>query len=106
MNGMVLFVFDLHLFCLLVVTATWDSLVGNQLPGSTGLPVQEMKTLNMFYVEQNAGDIMWVPAGLFHAVRNMTNTVALSYNILLPDCFLNPDGPGLPHLKHPGTVFR
>lgn len=87
------------------MTATYASIIGNQqaLPGCNNLPVQEMKDLNMFYVEQNAGDIMWIPAGLVHGVRNMTNTVALSFNILLADSFLDPEGRGLVDLTSPGN---
>jgi hypothetical protein len=91
------------LFFSFLVQATFKGLLGVQtLPSATTLPVQEMKALNMMYVEQNAGDIMWIPAGLFHGVRNMTNTVALTYNILIPERFLHPDYPGITHLKFSG----
>lgn len=91
------------LFFSYLVQATWKELLGAQtLPNGTNLPVQEMKALNMMYIEQNAGDIMWIPAGLFHAVRNMTNTIALTYNILTAERFLHPEYPGLAHLKFPG----
>lgn len=83
---------------------TFKGLLGTSqtLPSATSLPVQDLKALNMMYVEQNAGDIMWVPAGLFHGVRNMTNTIALTYNILIPERFLHPEYPGITHLKSPG----
>jgi dTDP-4-dehydrorhamnose 3,5-epimerase-like enzyme len=86
------------------------AIIGNPAFGSEALPnanainnvAEEMKNLNMFYVEQNAGDIMWVPAGLFHGVRNMTNTIALTFNLLLPQLFLQPDSRGLAELKFAG----
>lgn len=85
------------------VTTSWNALLGNQtLPSATGLPVQEMKNLNMSYIEQKPGDIMFVPGGLSHSVRNMTNTVALSYAILTPDAFLHPERPGIGHMKFKG----
>lgn len=92
-------------FSVSLVTKNYEDLFANGpgLPSCSNLPVQEMKKLNMFYIEQNAGDIMWIPAGVFHGVRNMTNTLALSYNILLADSFLDPEGPGLAHLTYPGT---
>ncbi len=87
-----------------------NAILGNPASGSEALPnataipalAAEMRNLNMFYVEQNAGDIMWVPAGLFHGVRNMTNTVALTYNLLLPQLFLQPNSRGLAELKFAG----
>jgi hypothetical protein len=87
-------------------TATWNSLLGNQtlLPSATAIPVQGMKDLNMFYIEQNPGDIMFVPGGLYHSVRNMTNTVALSYSILTPEAFLHPERPGIGHMKFKGEI--
>jgi hypothetical protein len=88
-------------------TTSWKALAGNKsLPSATNLPVPEMTNLNMFYIEQNPGDIMWVPAGLFHSVRNMTNTVALTYAILTPDAFLHPDRPGIGHMKFKGKIQR
>ncbi len=94
--------------CSLILSAetVWQKAAGNSLPGASSLPHQEMKSLNMYYVEQNAGDIMWVPPGIFHAVRNMTNTVALGYNILLPSSFLSRSSPGLADLKFPGKCHK
>jgi hypothetical protein len=46
----------------------------------------------MFWVEQTAGQIMYLPPQLVYGVRHMTNTVSLSWNILDPQAFLRPGG--------------